>query len=179
MEIFIIIVFSVALWHYIYENLIAPNLRLKIIHDLFTERDNLYAIKILEDTQEVDKKAIEIIDQNIKFMKVRMSEITINRLLQFQKLYKSDEKLRSKIDSQELKISSSKNSDIKNIDKKLNNIAINALLINSGGWLIYLLPLAIIKVMFTDLIQSAKQISRDITIIPNHQFNNIQIRKIV
>lgn len=177
MEIFIIIVFSMASWHFIYESLIAPNLRLKIRHDLFIERDKLYAIKISADTQTVDKTAIEIIDQNIKFMKVRMPEITLHSLVQFKKLYESDEKLRSKIDSIELKISSAENNDIKNIDKKLNRIATNAFLVNSGGWLIYILPLAILKAMLTDLIQSAKQISREITIIPNHQFNNMQSRR--
>lgn len=177
MEIFIIIVFSIATWHFIYESLIAPNLRLKIRHDLFVERDKLYAIKISESTKEVDKKLIEIIDQNIKFMKVRMSEITLNNLIQFKKLYESDEKLRSKIDNLELKINSSENTDIKNIDKKLSRIATNAFLINSGGWLMYLLPFAIVKAMLTDLIQSAKRISREITIIPNHQFHNMQTRR--
>ncbi len=177
MEIFIIIVFSIAIWHFIYESLIAPNLRLKIRHDLFVERDKLYAIKISDDINEVDKKAIEIIDQNIKFMKVRMSEITLNSLIQFKKLYESDEKLRSKIDNIELKINSSKNTNIKKIDKKLSRIATNAFLINSGGWLMYLLPFAIVKAMLTDLIQSAKRISREITIIPNHQFHNMQTRR--
>lgn len=177
MEIFIIIAFSMAIWHFTYESLIAPNLRLKMRHDLFIERDKLYNIKISEDTKAVDKAAIDIIDQNIKFMKVRMSEITIHSLMQFKKLYESDEKLRSKIDNIELKISSSENSDIKSIDKKLNRIATNALLINSGGWLVYLLPFAILKAMLSDLINGIKQISREITIIPNYQFDNMQSKR--
>lgn len=176
MEIFIIIVFSMAIWHFVYENLIAPNLRLKIRHDLFVERDKLYAMKISADTKGVDKKVIEIMDKNIHFMKVRMSELTLNSLFQFKKLYESDEKLREKIDNIELTINSSENNDIKNIDKKLSRIAMNALLINSAGWLIYLLPLIVIKVILADLIQSAKRISREITIIPNHQFHNLQTR---
>jgi len=67
--------------------------------------------------------------------------------------------------------------NIKSIDRRLNRIATNALLVNSGGWLIYLLPFVILKAVLTDLIQAVKRLSRDITIIPNYQFDNMQTRR--
>lgn len=177
MEIFVIIVLTIVIWHFVYESIIVPSVELKIRHDLFVQRDKLYDIKLSSSLTHGDKEVVKIMDKNINFMIDKMCKITFYSVFQFKKLYESNSNVRMEIDAIEQKIKASKNQDIHDIDKKLSKIAMHTMLINSGGWLIYLVPFAIVKLMISDFIQSVKQTARETTFLSNHQFNNIQSRR--
>ena len=174
MEIFIIILTSIAIWHFIYENMIRPNIQLQLKHKLFIERDRLRNLELENQLNDIDIVAIKNIDENINMMIDRMSEITLYDAVQIQQLYNSDADIRAEIDVLEEKIKASKNLTIEKVDNSLTQIATRGILSNSGGWLIYLVPIAIVQ----SSIKKINQLSRDLTIISDNKYENINTRRI-
>lgn len=150
MNIFFILLVVFSFLYYIYESYVAPTIKYGLRFELFALRDELRRVEILS----VDKINHELYD----FMEAAISE-SISRLddfnianiikVQYEKKKSKNfiQKYRKKIEM----LDSCEIVEIKSIDKKIGTISLKAFLVNSGGWVIFLLPVIVFTII-VDLI---------------------------
>lgn len=148
----IIIIAFLAMFHFIYESILAPTFRLKIRHELFILRDKLHIIKLC-DISKNDRESIIIIESAINNMLNRMPQMTLTNVVLMRQYYRKDNSLKEQVDGMNIKIDKSENKDIKKIDKTLTRMATRAMIVNMGASFIYLFPLYLILVFFKKMIK--------------------------
>lgn len=164
MSYIIIFITLFALLHFGYEGIVAPILKLKYRHKLFTLRDKLHNIK-LQDNENSD--VIELIESGVEGFLDRMDELTFSQLSRAKKIYEEDKEAHSKIMQIESTISNCKNEELKMIDKQLMRIAKKILMINSGGWLFYIIPIALVAIPITKIKNYIKNSLKDFIFMPH------------
>lgn len=153
MSYLILTITFVAIAHFVYESMIAPILRLKYRHKLFILRDQLHAIK-LEDKQ--NKKALQVLDRAVNSFLERMNNLTISRIAELERIYKDNEAVKKNVDDMEQLFKNCSNSEIVEIDKKLQTIATKIFIVNSGGWAIYIIPVVVVALIQEKVTQGLK-----------------------
>jgi hypothetical protein len=136
----IIIIGFLAMFHYIYEAILAPTFRLKIRHELFELRDSLHKIK-LEKLSQDDIEVVMIIEKSINHILDRMTHVNLINIVRLRSEYANNNEFKKIIDSFNQKLKASHNAGIKKIDQHLTLLTAKALVANIGALLFYLLPL--------------------------------------
>lgn len=140
MEYLVITTIILAVWHYMYEGMIAPTLRLKYKHKLFELRDELHEVKLIDKE---NKKVLFIIEDGINHMIDRMDTLTLSSIWKAKKIYENIPEVKQEIEILRSAINQCDNSSLKGIDKRLNKIGRKILRVNSGGLTLYLIPIYI------------------------------------
>lgn len=144
---FYILVF-LAIWHFFYESVIANSLRHGLRYKFFKLRDELRRIKIDSDLSKKDEQIYDILDNSICQMIHSMSFISIGNYYRLKKEIGKNTKVQSDIDNVQKFIETADNDELKRIDQEIGLIGGRALVINNGGWTVYLLiPLLIVSLV--------------------------------
>ena len=157
MSYLFIIAMVLAAWHFIYDGIILPSIRLMLKNRLFEIRDRLRTHKI-KSGNNIDINAFNIVHSGVNNIISRVSHIDIQTNFKIKQALKDNpdllDKLKKRIDT----ISSCKDEELKSIFKETNSVVRMAFLANTGGWFIYLLPVALIFVFIKKLSLMAKGI---------------------
>lgn len=135
--LFYILVF-IALWHFFYESVLANSLRHGLRYEFFGIRDELRRLNIGKLNNK-DQKIYELLDNSICHIINSMSFITYGNYLHLKKIISNDIKLKESIEDVKTMIESSENEKLKEINERIAILGGKALLINNGGWAMYLL----------------------------------------
>lgn len=157
------ILLGLGLFHFIYEGIILPSYRMKLRYDLFALRDKLRRTKA-EKGEAVDKKVYLLIQESLNNQIKFLPHITINLVWRALRDIKADPELATDISQRIALVNNTDLPELKEINEAGSKILATALIWNSLGLLIYVLPLivavmAIVYVLgfiFKSIVQACK-----------------------
>lgn len=156
------ILFISLLWHFMYEEIIAPTLRLSLKFNYDKLEDELFMLKI-NHPDELNFNVFKLIEGEILDGKESIKNLNIVSARRMYKKAKEITKIEELIKRRKDLINSCKLPEIKKIER---NIIINftkTIAINSGGWSIYLLPFAILAIAFCSILLGLYKIIKSIS----------------
>lgn len=171
-----------AIWHFFYESVLATSLRHGLRYDFFQLRDELRNIKIDNTLTEKDEQIFKILDESICQMINSMSFMSVVNYMVLQKKINKDSKVKSNIEKIKALIQNADNKNLLDIDRSISLLGSRALVVNNGGWTIYLiLPLLVIfiialfSIQYEIITNHIKNISSALIYSPNNQSERIQL----
>lgn len=160
METLFFIMFSLVLLHYIYESMIAPSLRHSLRYKFFKLRDELR-----EEGQNKHSKdeayLLELFDNIICDMISSMRFINMKNYFYLKK-HSDKKEIKGSVKEVQEMIDKTDNPVLKKVNKEITELGANALMINNGGIIPYLVVLYLVYVIFKapyNIISSLKKIS--------------------
>ena len=142
MASFIFILVLCAFWHFIYEGVITPSYRYSTRFKLFALRDKLRAVKI-EKNNELNDDVFIYMDSSLSSIINYLSDISIYSFYEVNKAVKSNTKLMQLINNKRTLINDCQLVEIREIKKQIIIITLKTLIVNSGGVVFYLIPVAL------------------------------------
>ena len=157
MKILLIIALIIAVWHFFYEGIIAPSVRMKLRNRLFCLRDELRRAKS-EGIAAEDEEAFWFVHDGINNFLNRLPYLIVEKTKRLREQYNSDEQMRAIIKEHSDKIANLKSPVIRSVFDKTNDVIRDTLMINAGGWFIYIVPLALVVILTGSITRKAKSI---------------------
>ena len=165
------IFFSLALFHFIYQSVISPTLRLYIRCKLFELRDELRRLK-LNRGENVDDNLLGDIQESINLNLENLAFVDLSLIYETQKYLEKDTNLAKKVETRKKLLEHSDNKELKEIYKKNVELLAVTMLINSGGWVIYVIPVLIIAFTFSYI----KNLVKKLVFVPEDVINQFVIK---
>lgn len=138
-----------SLWHLIWESILAPSFRLEERLELFCLRDEVRTSMIKDNTE--NEESLELLQETINNAIRVMPSFTVSDFCRFKKAFASDEELQKRIAPLIKMVFGASNQNIRRMANQISNSTRRALVINSGGWLIFVVPIALIIVMWSQV----------------------------
>ena len=151
----ILIAAVLCLWHFVWEGIVAPSLRMQIRDRIFALRDELRNRIIDGDPASADR-AFDYLQEIMNTSIVYLSAADPVSLYMAKRAFARDENFRLESEKRLQVIEA--NDVARDISKRLNRLYGDAFLVNSGGWFIYLIPLLLTLVLFSTIIDFFRQI---------------------
>lgn len=168
MATIIFFVILISGFHFVYDGIIAPNLRMSLRYKLFALRDILIDLK-LEKKKQFNDEAFSYIHESINTAIRHLPNYNITNVFKSLSAYNNNPELREFVKKKRDVVEQCSLYELQEIDFLKFKYSFIAFIINSGGWAIYLFP--IILLMFIIIaaylkVQSInKSIKDSITII--------------
>lgn len=150
----LIILFILAIWHLVFESVIASTSRFHMRNELFVLRDKIRNIMIFESITSQDKKRLMYVHDGICLFIKRLNRLDFATLISIMIQFGQNKKLNDQAENRLKLINETQNEEVIKIFKKTNRIIRKAVIINNGGWLIYLVPIIIIVAAFSNFKKS-------------------------
>ena len=148
-------------WHFVYESILVPTMRLGLRYKLFAIRDRLRMLKSCNH-DEIPEVIFDSLNHSANVTINNIPYITISALFSAKKIYDNDILVRKEIDRRIKGVNECKVAEIQSLNRSLIKCAAEAFIINSGGWLLYALPFAIIVFILAIILQQISQIKSSI-----------------
>jgi hypothetical protein len=142
-NLLILIIATLSFWHFAYEGMIAPSLRMQLRFDFFKLRDRLRNLKI-EHTTDLNDNVYSCIDFSINQSLIHMQLVNLVNVFSIYYHYKHDEEMKHLTDKKITIIQNCSMHEIKEIDATIIKLNAKSFLINSGAWAIYILPIVLL-----------------------------------
>lgn len=136
----LIILVILAVFHFVYEKILLPNIRWNLRNQLFALRDSLRNIAI-NNQADYDQKVFDLLHSAISYFLNRLHYLDINTELNYRKQLKNNPDLQRKVEKNLALIENSNNQEMKDIFEKANKILKNAFIANMGINFIYIVPI--------------------------------------
>jgi hypothetical protein len=129
---------GLVIFHFFWEGIIAPSVRMEIRYELFKMRDSIRMLKIQHD-EKFDDQLFYSLQRMLNHGIALLHHATI---MDFYRIYKNTDphKLEINVERQEKLIRDCPISEVQDIWKRTVGITVLALIVNSGGWLVYIVP---------------------------------------
>jgi len=131
-----------ALIHFIFESILAPSIRLNLRFDLFSLRDKLRRLKA--ENPELSDEAFSVVQDGLNGTLKYLYEIDVPVLLHCDSQVKADPILRERMEKRREIVKQANSEELISIVKQLRKKVESAAIINSGGWLFYVVPMAVL-----------------------------------
>lgn len=149
----------IATWHFIYEGIIAPSIRLHLRNKLFALRDEIRAIH-LNDIAKQDRQAFWFVHDGINNLLNRLPALTLERSSKLKRAYSMNPALGKALDAHIEKVRSARDPAILDVFNRTNKVIIMVLVTNAGGWLIYIVPIGIVVALAGKVKRLTAKLSR-------------------
>lgn len=157
MSYLIVTVIFFTLWHFVYDGVILPSLRLMFRNRLFEIRDRLRMHRIKSGNQ-TNMSVFDIVHDGINTLINRLPYIDIKSKVEMDREIASNPELLRKVKEGIEMINSCEDEELKNIFRETNIVVRTVLIANSGAWFIYLIPIALVLVSISKLTFMAKEL---------------------
>jgi len=145
-------------YHFIFERLIAPTLRLSIRFQLFRLRDDLRSIQI-ESPELIDRDVFNYLQTGLNTTIQFLSKVDFAFIYRALEAIESDQGLRKRVERRIELLDNHPSDEIKKIRDDAAKYFGRALLINTGGWMIYLFPIILSIILFSEIKSKVQRIS--------------------
>ena len=172
MEIIIFVLILLSFFHFIYESILLPSFRLRLRYKLFSLRDDLRHIKI-ENDQKINDKIFSFLQSSINNVINSLHLINFQMLYMLTKAVKKDESLSRKVEDINKELENCNSNSILRIRYKLSKYFAFALIINSGGWFIYLFPFFLVLLLSNYL----KMLIKNVVFVPSNELKKLNIEE--
>jgi hypothetical protein len=133
---------ALALTHFVYEGILAPSFRAAHRLKLFALRDRLRKLK-WEQGNELSDEVFFDLQSSINFAVGRLPEINLHLIRNAKEAFERNEKLRKQVESRIAMFEACPIEELHRIRLEYFDALDNVVLINSGGWMPYLIPVVI------------------------------------
>lgn len=158
MDIFFLVLAFLAAFHLMYEGVIAPELRMGIRNDLFEVRDSLRAIKCSSDSKSVDDESFQIVHDAVNRFTSRVSSFTIFVAVQVRQLRTRDPEVYAKMKKRSERLAAVPSAEFQKVLKRMDAIVVKAMLVNSGAWFVFIVPVILLMTLLARLSKFAMAI---------------------
>ena len=165
---------AISLFHFIYQTFLLPTLRLELRFKLFTLRDKLRRIK-LEKGAELDDKVMYDLEKMININIKSLPFFDFAALYQTNKYFEKNPKANSKVETRKKYLDESSLQEVKDIYKENVRLFLLTIAINSGGWIIYIVPAIFIAFIY----ESIKNVIKKMVFLPENDFEKIVAHKTI
>lgn len=166
MEIFIVGMILIALFHFIYDGILLPSIHLDLRFRLFALRDELRDLK-MQYRDSIDDEVYQIIQSSINNAVNILPQINVSMLIKTQKLVEIDKNLKEKIRKNDRKIEECAVKECKVIRQKSLRCLTYAFFANGGAWFLYLIP--IFYTLF--VVKKLTLTMKELIVIPENDIN--------
>jgi hypothetical protein len=139
MGFLIVLLFSLALFHWAYEGAIAPSWRLGLRYKLFAVRDDLRNVAERKGIG-LSEPAIQFLEESINSVIEHMREVNFGFLWSFRNRVESDKSFCRRVEFRAGIVDAMDQPDFREIRRRYNRIYREVLTANSGAWFLYLVP---------------------------------------
>jgi len=154
--------------HFVYEGILAPSFRAKLRLDFFKLRDDLRDLKIARKN-ELSDEVFRDLQDGINGAVVRLNQIDFGLLKKAHDAFERDEKLQKSVARRNAMFDACAVGEVKEIRQRYFELLDRALMINSGGWFPYLVPIAL-ALIFAD---TARNSIKNVFTLPENDLNRI------
>jgi hypothetical protein len=138
-----------ALLHFVWQSIISPSIRLEIRFRIFALRDELRRLK-LED-QNLSSEAFRTVEDGLNSALQILYEIDIPILIHCDARANTDPQLKEHVQKRMAIIKDANSIELEKIVAHLRKNIERAALVNSGGWILYVLPPMLMVLCFKRL----------------------------
>ena len=161
----------VTVWHFLWEAILAPSFRLRLRYDLFHLRDELRWIYHRKPNG-TDKEVFRYLQGSVNSVIRLLPGIDFSLRFMVERAIAKDEQLRERIKKRRKRIHACGNLEVRQLEGRIERAARLAFIVNTGGWLIYLVPLAIAFLCF----DAVTRFVRDALLLPESELQRIARR---
>ena len=161
MTYFIIFLIVIVSFHFIYDGIILPSIRLHLRNQLFIVRDELRDLRISGKVIKEDQGSFALVEISINTSLKNLHSfnfVNLNKALKAK-----DKEIEEKSAENFECITNSKNKELHSIFIRVSEITFYAFVANMGGWLIYFLPIAVCINYFKKM----KKVAKEILLLPS------------
>lgn len=163
-------ILGVALYHFIYESILAPSWRLKLRVELFVLRDKVRALRI-DHPEEFQDRHYHYLQDSINTLLVLLARFDLATLGRIEAEMKRNPELQKQSDERSLILDDCCLEEAKVIRYASLRIAFAALAVNSGGWFIYIVPPLSIVFGLKSYFSSFRRRIKAVVAIPQAEIN--------
>lgn len=167
---FIIIFGVLSILHWLYETCILPDLRQHLIYGLFGLRDELRRAKV--EGEITDEAAYKVLHDSLNKSIGLVPVADCWLLHEFRSAMRHNSHLKEQAEKRIKILQDSSDEIIRGIRTKSNKIFASAILAGMGGWMLYLIPIALLLSFFNTF----KDAVRSIMAIPSANLASILTR---
>jgi hypothetical protein len=174
MAIAIIVLGILSLYHFVYDSIMVPTLRLQYRYNLFALRDDLRRLKIEKDDL-IDNDLFESLNNSINSTIIHLPNLNLASLIEARRFFGKNEKIEKELVRRVEMINNCDIPEIKEIRDSLNLNFTKVFLINMGSWVLYLLPIVICLLFILFILRSVRRLIngvkgdiQKITLVPEH-----------
>lgn len=157
-----------VLWHLIWESAVAPSLRVALRYKLFALRDRI-RWQHAQSPETCPEDVYRIIEAALN-NSVRLVAVTdISFIARFNKALGADKDLKDRIKKRRQIVEECKDVEVQEIRKLMEGFSKEAILINNGGWLVYVVPV-VISIIFCE--QASRKI-KSFLFVKEHEMDKL------
>lgn len=156
MEYVLVALIILGVWHYLYENIVLPTVHTSFRNKLFALRDELRGCLI--DNPQIDKAAFDVAQDGINTTINCVDLLDLSMQARFQHRMSIDASFRERVEARRKLIDNAQSPELKDIVKRANAMLRDIFVLNSGGWFIYVVPIAIAIVFSRKIKASTKAV---------------------
>jgi hypothetical protein len=175
MEYFLVVFLAFALWHFIYEAILAPSQRLKLRFDLFILRDRVRELKI-ENPHAFRDKHFHYLQDSINTLVALLARFDIATMERIESEMRKNPELQKCSEERIRTLDDCTLEEAKKIRYQTLRLAFVALALNSGGWFLYVVPPLTIGAIWFGLssyVSSFKRRIKAVIAIPHSELNKV------
>ncbi len=141
---------ALSLWHLFYENVVVPSLRLDCRFKLFALRDRLRDLKFNSPIQ-CEDATFHMLDDSLSWQMDNLPKLNFVLLRKAELRTKAEPDFKKRVDDRCAILRNCQLPEYKKIQMEQAKLTLDMLVLNSGGWAIYLVPVAIVMFMWDGL----------------------------
>lgn len=168
MTILIYSILALATFHFVYDGIVAPSIRLHLRNRLFALRDELRAIHAAGVSRE-DHNAFWYVHEGINGLLNRLPGLTMSNRAAVRRAYETDAALRTIVKAREEMLDNCRDARIKKVFERSSAVVEMAFLANAGGWAVYVVPVAFCALT----IGSLRKLASEIVLTPQSDANRL------
>ena len=158
-----------SLWHFVYEAILLPSIRQNLRHKIFALRDRLRAFKA-ENPAQCSDETFGLMDEQLSWLIHNLPKITFSLVSQSERLLKRNAELRDEVAQRVKILKGCQLNEYVEIRKEAAELTMRTLAYNSGGWIVYLVPI-VYPVLWWDKLSKRAQRA---TSLPVHEFDHMR-----
>lgn len=136
-----LIFFVYALLHFVFESIVAPSVRFNLRLDLFALRDAARRLRI--KNPQIGDEAFSAVQEGINGAIKYLYEVDLPILLLCDAAVKRDPELKERVEKRKATVLAAGSPELVDIIRQLRGKVETAAAINNGGWLFYIIPVAV------------------------------------
>lgn len=157
MKYLILVLIGIAMYHFVYEGVIAPSIRVSLRNRLFVIRDELRSINIA-GIKKCDEQAFWVVHEGINSYINRLPYLTLRGRAAAMTAYREDSELRSRVEKRVELLTACEDKRITDLLARASAVVEEAFIVNMGGTFIYIVPLAVLAMSLDGLRNLAKKL---------------------
>ncbi|HEY6019994.1 MAG TPA: hypothetical protein VIY48_08865 [Candidatus Paceibacterota bacterium] len=150
MSYLLLSIMLLAVFHFVYESIVAPSWRLSIRFRLFALRDELRTLK-MNHGEQLDNKHFNYLQDSINSIIHALPRIEVTTVAHIKLAIESDPELKARLVARQKILDDCVFPEMGEIRKRSIKLSLEVLAANSAGWVIYFIPFMYLASVYKSL----------------------------